>query len=178
VARPAQLHDQLSAVQWVVVLAEFHCMYISKQWRTQKTFMGSFIQWHVVVICIWCALFVTSYSCFQTNVLAKFIDIICIFAYSSTRTSLTYKVSALQVRISDEKKLNATAQQFITAEISGCALKQGNKTHSSLRQNNLPLQSEAALMSCRIRAVEHKKYVAGLYDVHPVCKIQSKLHKN
>jgi len=30
------------------------------QWRTQKIFMGGFIQWHVVVICIWCALFVTS----------------------------------------------------------------------------------------------------------------------
>jgi len=24
----------------------------------QKIFMGSFIQWHMVVICIWCALFV------------------------------------------------------------------------------------------------------------------------
>jgi len=30
------------------------------QWRTQKIFMGGFIQWHMVVICIWCALFVTS----------------------------------------------------------------------------------------------------------------------
>jgi len=30
------------------------------QWRKQKFFMGGFIQWHVVVICIWCALFVTS----------------------------------------------------------------------------------------------------------------------
>jgi len=26
----------------------------------QKMFMGGFIQWHMVVICIWCALFVTS----------------------------------------------------------------------------------------------------------------------
>ena len=31
------------------------------QWRTQKIFMGGgFIQWHRVVICIWCGLFVTS----------------------------------------------------------------------------------------------------------------------
>ena len=31
------------------------------QWRTQKLFMGGgFIQRHRVVICIWCALFVTS----------------------------------------------------------------------------------------------------------------------
>jgi len=30
------------------------------QWRTQKIFMGGFIHWQMVVICIWCALFVTS----------------------------------------------------------------------------------------------------------------------
>ena len=30
------------------------------QWRTQKIFMGCFIQWHMVVICIRCALFVMS----------------------------------------------------------------------------------------------------------------------
>jgi len=30
------------------------------QWRTQKTFMGGFVQGHMVVICIWCAPFVTS----------------------------------------------------------------------------------------------------------------------
>jgi len=36
-------------------------------------------------------------------------------------------------------------------------LKQGSKTHSSRRQSNLQLHNEAALMSCRIRAVEHRK---------------------
>jgi len=30
------------------------------QGRTQKIFMGEFIQWYMVFICIWCALFVTS----------------------------------------------------------------------------------------------------------------------
>jgi len=30
------------------------------QWRTQKIFMGGLVQGHMVVICIWCALFVTS----------------------------------------------------------------------------------------------------------------------
>jgi len=30
------------------------------QWRKQKTVMGDFIQRHIVVICILCALFVTS----------------------------------------------------------------------------------------------------------------------
>jgi len=62
----------------------------------------------------------------------------------------------LEVRISEENKLKATTQQFITTKIAGCALKQRSKTHSSpsLRQSNLKLQNEAALMSCRIRAVE------------------------
>jgi len=78
-----------------------------------------------------------------------------------------YKLSALQVRISEENKLNATIQQFITAKISGCALKQGSKTRSSLRQSNLQLQNVAALISCRIRAVEHRECTAGLSDVHP-----------
>jgi len=36
-----------------------------------------------------------------------------------------YKLSALQGTISEENKLNATAQQFIAAKISGCVLKQG-----------------------------------------------------
>jgi len=48
-----------------------------------------------------------------------------------------YKLSALQVRESEENKLNATTQQLITAKISGCVLKQGSKTHSSLRQKQL-----------------------------------------
>jgi len=46
-------------------------------------------------------------------------------------------------------------------------LKQGSKTHSSLRQSKLQLQNEAALMSCRIRAVEHRKCAAGLAGTHP-----------
>jgi len=78
-----------------------------------------------------------------------------------------YKLSAYQVRISEENKLNATTQQFITAKMSGCALKQGSKTHLSLRQSYLQRQKQAALMSCRIRAVEHRKYTAGLAGVHP-----------
>ena len=78
-----------------------------------------------------------------------------------------YKLSALQVRISEENKLNATTQQIITAKISGCELKQRSKTHSSLRQSNLQLQNQAPFMSCRIRAVEHRKCAAGLAGVHP-----------
>ena len=47
-----------------------------------------------------------------------------------------------------------------------CVLKQGRKTHSPLRQSNLHLQNETALMSRRIRAVEHR-YAAGLAGTHP-----------
>ena len=54
-----------------------HQTIAAHQWRTQKIFTGGFIQWHMAVICIWCALFATSYSCFQ----AKFVDIIGIFFY-------------------------------------------------------------------------------------------------
>ena len=84
--------------------------------------------------------------------------------------STEYKPKAIQVRISEENKLNATTQQFITAKISGCALKQGSKTHSSLRQSNLQLQNQAAQMSCRIRAVEHRKCAAGLAVALPGVK--------
>jgi len=77
-----------------------------------------------------------------------------------------YKLSELQVRISEENKLNATTQQFITAKISGCVLKRGSKTHSLLRQSNLQLQNEAAQMSCRIPAVE-RRCAAGLAGTHP-----------
>jgi len=116
---------------------------------------GVFIQFHIVVICIWCVLFVTSQF-----------DVIFIFPNQRfdevsghnmrillNALFLFYKPSALQVRISEENKLNATTQQFTTIKISGAALEQGSKTHSSLRQSNVRLQNEAAL-SCRIRAVE------------------------
>ena len=66
------------------------------------------------------------------------------YAYSSTAHTLLYfichcteyKLSALQVRISDKNTQNTMTQQFITAKISGCVLKQGSKTHSSLCQSN------------------------------------------
>jgi len=45
-------------------------------------------------------------------------------------------------------------------------LKQGSKTHSSLRQSNLQLQNETALMSCRIQAVRHRLCAAELAGAH------------
>jgi len=86
-----------------------------------------------------------SYWCFQTNVLAKFIDKICIFFNTRSPYFMChcteYKLPALKVRISEENTFNATTQQFTTAKITGCALKQGSKFHSSLtlRQSNLQL---------------------------------------
>jgi len=66
--------------------------------------------------------------------------------------------------------LNATMQQFVTAKISGCALKQGSRTHSLIRQGNLQRKNEAALMSCRIRAVERRVSAGGLAGAHPGLK--------
>jgi len=43
------------------------------QWHTQKIFMRVFIQWQMVVICIWCALFVTS----QFDVIFMFSSDVC-----------------------------------------------------------------------------------------------------
>jgi len=77
-----------------------------------------------------------------------------------------YKLLALQVRISEDTTLNATTQQFVPARISGCAVKQRSKTHSSLRQSNLQLQNEATLLSCRIGEIEHRKSAAGLAGAH------------
>ena len=149
----------------------------SDQWRKQKIFMGGVwfrvIWWSFAfdVRCLW-RHNLTSFLCFQTNVLATFVDIICIFFYIHSPYFMChcteYKLSALQVRVAEENKLNATtAQQFITAKISGCALIQGNETHSSLRQSNLQLQNQAALRSRQIRAVEHWRCAAGLAGADP-----------
>jgi len=90
--------------------------------------MGVFIQWHMVAICIgvhcvWRQK-LKSYSFFQTNVLAKFVYITCMLFHDTHSPyfmchGTEYKLSALQVRISEVNKLNATTQQLITAKISG-----------------------------------------------------------
>jgi len=97
------------------------------------------------------------------------------YEYSSTRTLLILCVIALNINyqrstLGYRRKIHSTlrhSQQFKTAIISGCALKQRSKTHSSVRQSNLLLQSRVALMSRRIRAVEHRcaaGLVGGLQD--------------
>jgi len=140
---------------------------------------GGFIQWQIVVICIWCVPFVTS----QFDVIFMFRNQrfgevtwhnmhILLHALPNFMCRCTeYEVSALQVRIADENTLNATTQQFITTKISCCALKQWSKTCSSLRQSNLQLQNEASLMSRRIRAVSIGVRLYWLAHI-PVCEIE------
>ena len=146
------------------------------QLRTQKIFMGGFwfrvIWWPFVfgVRSLW-RHNLTSFTCFQTNVLAKFVDIVCTFFYIRTSYFMChcteYKLWALQGRLPEKNNINATTQQFISAKISGWALKQGSETRSSLRQSNLQLQNEAALRSRQILAVEHWRCAAGLAGADP-----------
>jgi len=92
----------------------------SQQWRAQKIFMGvsfSGICWSFVfgVRCLR-RHNLTSYSCFQTNVLAKFVDTNIIYIFFHTHAPYfmcywtVYKLSTLQVRISEENTLNPTTQ--------------------------------------------------------------------
>jgi len=77
-----------------------------QQWRTQKIFMGRFHSvaygGHVYLGCTLCHNS-TSYSRFQTYVLAKFVDIISILFYTHSPYFMChcteYKLSALQVTI-------------------------------------------------------------------------------
>jgi len=73
--------------------------------RRKLLWEGGFIQWHMLVVCIWCTLFVTSQLdvifMFPNERLAKFVDIICIFFYTRSPKLIChcteYKLSALQV---------------------------------------------------------------------------------
>ena len=124
----------------------------------------------MVVICICCALFVTS----QFDVIFMLQGEVCWHNMHILLHALPYfmclcteyQLSALQVRISQENKLNASTQQFITAKMPGCALNREVK-HSILRQSNLQLQNKPALMSCQIRAFKLRKCAAGLAGAHP-----------
>ena len=62
--------------------------------------------------------------------------------------------------------------------MSGCALKHGSKTHSSMRQSNSKPLNEAPLISCWIQAVEHRKCAAGLSGARFARSNLAKLHKS
>jgi len=145
------------------------------QWRTQKIFMGRFHSvacgGHLYLVCAVCDVTIWRHIHVSKE---RFGDV-CWRNMHISRHALPYvmchcneyKLSALQVRISEEYKLNATTQQFV---ISSCALKQGSNTHSSLRPSNLQRQNQAALMSCRKQAVEHRKRAAELTGACPGLK--------
>ena len=114
----------------------------------RKFSWGCFIQWHMVVIFIWCALFVTS----QFDVILMFpnqrFGEVCwhnmhIFLHPLILCVTALNINCQQSKLGYRRKINPTTQQFITAKITGCALKQGSKTHSSTRENNSKLQNEA-----------------------------------
>jgi len=88
----------------------------------------SCIWWSFVIIvcCLW-RHNLMSYVCFQTNVLVKFFwhnvhTLLHASPYSMCHCT-EYKLSALQVTISEEYKFNATTQQFITAKIENSRLR-------------------------------------------------------
>jgi len=112
----------------------------------------------------------TSFSCFQTNVLGKFVDIICIFFYTHSLYFMChcteYKLSALQVGLSEKNKLNATTQQFVTAKISGCVLKQGSETLITASEQFTTAKSGWAKVSSNTSSCDWR-YAAGLAGAHP-----------
>jgi len=73
----------------------------------------------------------------------------------------------------EENKLNAATQHFITAKISGCALKQGSETNSLLRQSNSQLQNQAALMFVEYEQWSIESVQLDLLTHTPVSKIES-----
>jgi len=70
---PNSFQTSIFSLKWRTLEARVSVAPGIKQWHTQKVFMGSFIQWHMVVIRIWCALFVTS----QFDVIFMFSSEVC-----------------------------------------------------------------------------------------------------
>jgi len=104
------------------------------------------------------------------------------YAYSSTRNLLISYVIARNIsyqllKLGYQRKRHSTLWRTSSylQKVSGCALKQGCKTHSSLRQSNLQLQNEAARMSRQIRAVE-RRCAAGQAGAHP--RLQDRIFLN
>jgi len=124
----------------------------------------------------------TSFPCFQTNILAKFVDTICTLVLFCMHSlyyichCTEYKLSALQVRILEENTLNATTQQFITAKISDCSLKQGSKTQPTTEQFRTAKTGCANVSS----NTSSRAQVCGWNGAHPGLqdRILIKLHKN
>jgi len=72
----------------------------------RKFSWGGFVQWHIVVIFIWCGLFVTSQFdvvfMFPSKVLATFVDTICIFFHAHSPYFICYCTSSFVWRCPSE----------------------------------------------------------------------------
>ena len=103
-----------------VVVFKCSCILTSElyQWRTQKIFIGGvLVQGHMVVICIWCAIFVTSQFDIISMFLHQHFGEVCwhnmhIFLhplpYFMCHCTGSKLLSELRVRLSEINKLNAT----------------------------------------------------------------------
>jgi len=115
------LHIWSKPENWEISIMEYMMSFISyiQNFRVGVSFRG--IWWSFVsgVRSLW-RHNLKSYSCFQTNVVAKFVDIIYIFFCTHSPYFMFHYTEpiALQVRIWEEIRLNAATQQFITAKFS------------------------------------------------------------
>ena len=113
----------------------------------------------VCEVTIWCHILVSKPTFWQS--------LLTQYAYYFTRTLLVRCFTVLchcieyqRFNLGDGSKIYSTLrqEQFITGKVSGCPLKQWNKTHSTIRQRSSQVKysQQAAQMSCRIRVVEQK----------------------
>ena len=129
-------HDRKAVVVWKGKHCKSHCLHAVAY--AENFHGGGFGSSFVFSVCCLWRHNLTSFPCFRANILAKFVDIICIFFYIHSLYFMChcteYKLSALQVRLSEKNKLNATTQQFITAKNFRLRVKKGEwNTHHYVR---------------------------------------------
>jgi len=111
--------------------SDFTCLWtsLSSSMVYAENFHGGSIQWHIVVICIWCAVCdVTIWRHIHVSRPTFWRSLLTKYAYSSTRTLLILCVIALNInyqrsRLGYRRKINSTLQHSSSSpKISGCAL--------------------------------------------------------
>ena len=92
---------------------------------------------------------------------------------SLAHTIVWYKLSALPARISEENAINSTTEQFISAKISGCTLKQGAKhtCHCVRASYSCKMRLRWCLVEYEQSSIEYV-WLDRLPHT-PVCKIES-----
>jgi len=125
-------------------------------------------------VIIWCHIHVSKPT-LSRNLLTQYV-------YSFIRTPLiicvivlniNYQRSRLRYRRNISSTLRHSSSWLRKYQALRLALKQGSKTHSSLRQSNLQLQNQAALMSCRNEQWSTRNVRLDFLTHTPVCKIES-----